>query len=175
MPHVGFLVQTEVARKIGVRDRAEVGLAADVDFAIRLAQNYRGSAFVLLDRTTVQTRLEPKRLSQTEPDVCCKLYDIVEHLGDLSVDEARARERLLSAIAPLALRENALARQRRAALRIFLSRTYPQQSWLKTVYSVGLIAMPNVFQALRRFARTWHEQGERIALEPQDSIPPDCT
>src|SRR5579863_9400957 len=44
--HVGFLVLTEIARNVGLRDRSEVGLAVDADFAIRLAQTAKGSAHV---------------------------------------------------------------------------------------------------------------------------------
>jgi GT2 family glycosyltransferase len=36
-PPNGFLIDTEAARRIGYRDREEVGLAADTDFGIRLA------------------------------------------------------------------------------------------------------------------------------------------
>ena len=57
IPHVGFLVLTEAARRVGIRDRAEVGLATDTDFAIRLGQTYKGSAHAFIDRVTVQTRL----------------------------------------------------------------------------------------------------------------------
>jgi GT2 family glycosyltransferase len=42
--HVGFLVLTEIARRVGIRDRSEVGLAVDADFAIRLAQTAKGAA-----------------------------------------------------------------------------------------------------------------------------------
>jgi len=154
IPHVGFLVETEAARKIGFRDRSEVGLAIDTDFAIRLACTYSGSTFVFLDRPTVQTRSMPQGLSSTERDVCYKLYDIVSSLDNLSEEEASARDELLATFAPVALRENALVRRREAALRIFFSRTYSsQENLLKKAYALGLIAMPGLMYAMRKFAK----------------------
>jgi glycosyltransferase involved in cell wall biosynthesis len=154
MPHVGFMVLTEAARKVGVRDRLEVGLAADTDFAIRLGQTYKGSAHVFIDRVTIQTRLEPSTLSRTSQDVCWKLYDIVSAIDNLSPEEARARDRLLRRIGPLALREHSLAYRRRAALRIMLSSSYWQgRGWIRMAYSAGLIAMPRLAYAMRSQVR----------------------
>ena len=155
MPHVGFLVLTEAARRVGIRDRSEVGLASDTDFAIRLGQTYKGSAHAFIDRITIQTRLEPSTLSRTSQDVCWKLYDIVNAMNDLSPEETRARDRLLTRIGPLALREHSLAYRRRAALRIMLSSTYRQRRGLvRMVYSAGLIAMPKLAFAMRGQVRT---------------------
>jgi hypothetical protein len=150
MPHVGFLVLTEAARKVGIRDRSEVGLAVDTDFAIRLGQTYKGSAHVFLDQVTVQTRLEPSTLSRISQDVCWKLYDTVTAINDLSPEEARARDRLLTRIGPLALREHSLAYRRKAALRIMLSSTFRHRmGWVRMAYSAGLIAIPRLFIAMR--------------------------
>lgn len=155
IPHIGFLIQTEVARKIGIRDRSEIGLAADTDFNIRFAQAYRGCAFVFIDREIVQSRLTPSRLSWAEFDVGWKLYDFVASLNGLLPGEASARDEFLGLLAPIALRENALAYRRRAALRILLSRTYlrAEKDLLKRAYRLGLIAMPRVAHAIRRLAR----------------------
>jgi hypothetical protein len=119
IPHVGFMVDGQAARRIGFRERSQIGLAIDTDFAIRLACAYAGSAFVFLNRPTTQSRLVPDSLSRTEPDVCYRLCDFVSGLDNLSKEEACARDEMLAALAPLALRENALVRRRDAALRIF--------------------------------------------------------
>ncbi len=55
--HIGYLVLTEAARKVGFRDRSEVGLAADIDFTIRLAQAFKASAHVFINHITAQTRI----------------------------------------------------------------------------------------------------------------------
>jgi hypothetical protein len=150
IPHVGFLVLTEAARKVGIRNRGEVGLATDTDFAIRLGQTYKGASHAFIDRVTVQTRLEPSTLSRTSEDVCWKLYDVVAAIDGLSPEEERARDRLLTRIGPLALREHSLAHRRKAALRIMLSSTYRNRmSFVRMAYSAGLIALPRLAFALR--------------------------
>ena len=150
IPHVGFLVLTEAARTVGIRDRSEVGLATDTDFAIRLGQTYKGSAHAFIDRVTVQTRLASATLSRTSQDVCWKLYDIVAAIDNLSPEEERARDRLLTRIGPLALREHSLAHRRKAALRIMLSSNYCRRMGLvRMAYSAGLIALPRLAFAMR--------------------------
>jgi glycosyltransferase involved in cell wall biosynthesis len=172
IPHVGFMVLTEAARTVGIRDRAEVGLAVDADFAIRLGQTYKGFAQVFLDRATVQSRLQTTTLSKTAQDVCWQLYDIVVAMGDLSPNETRARDRLLARLGPLALREHALAYRRRAALRVLLSPTYRQNKGLvRMVYSAGLLVMPRLAFALRQLSRG-HQQESWL---PELSKLPDAT
>jgi GT2 family glycosyltransferase len=153
VPHVGFLVLTEAARKVGVRGRAEVGLAIDVDFMIRLGQAYRGYAHVFIDRMVVQSRIAETTLSQTSLDVAWKFFDVLVNMADLSPEEAEARERLLRRIAPIAMREYAMARGRQAALRLMMSRRYPRgESAFRLAYTLGLIAMPKMIFTMRRMA-----------------------
>jgi hypothetical protein len=159
IPHVGFMVLTDAARKVGIRDRSEVGLAVDADFAIRLGQMFHGSAYVFLDRVTVQSRLAASTLSRTSQDVCWQLYDIVSSMEGLSPEEASARDRLLRRIGPLALREHALAHRRRAALRILASRTYRERTGLlMMLYSISLILLPKSAFAVRRLFRNGDNQ-----------------
>jgi hypothetical protein len=168
IPHVGFMVLTEAARRVGIRDRAEVGLAVDADFAIRLGQTYKGFAQVFLDRVTVQSRLESSTLSKTSQDVCWQLYDIVAAMDDLSPEEARARDRLLTRIGPLALREHSLAYRRRSALRVLLSPTYWQNRGLvRVAYSAALIVVPKLAFAMRQISRGHLEQGSWLPELPK--------
>ncbi len=152
LPVNGFLISTEAARRVGYRDRAEVGLAVDTDFGIRLAQAYRGSgAFAFIHQATSQYRLAPTSQRFNEPDTCWKFYDQVARLEGLTPEEERARDLMLAQIARAAVIENALGRRRRAALRIFRSRHYPRpEGWARTLYVLGLMAMPRTFRAARR-------------------------
>ena len=161
--HVGFMVLTEAARKVGLRDRSEIGLAVDADFTIRLAQAYRGCAHVFLDRVTVQSRVGPSTLGQTSLDAAWKFYDFVRGIGNLSPDEAAARDRLLRRIQPLALREHTLAHGRIAALRIFMSRPYRSSGGLaRWSYCLGLVAMPKLTYSLRRLIKDRLESARRL-------------
>ena len=162
--HVGFLVLTEAARRVGIRDRSEVGLAVDADFAIRLAQAYRGSAHVFINHMTVQSRATSASLSQTALDVSWKFYDFVAGIDGLSPEEGRARDRLLRRIGPSTLREHSFAHRRQAALQVLLSPTYPHdQGLIRTAYSVSLIAMPRLAYAMRRLAGDRSDQGHQLS------------
>jgi hypothetical protein len=142
MSHVGFMVLTEAARKVGVRDRAEVGLATDTDFAIRLGQQYRGHAHVFVNRMTTQSRVSESSLSHTASDVAWKIYDSVAAIDGLAPDEARARDRLLKRAGPVALSEHCFAGRRRAAWRIIMSRNH-SPGLVGLAYSLGLM-LPGV-------------------------------
>jgi hypothetical protein len=153
VPPNGFLIDAEAARRIGYRDRAEVGLAVDTDFGIRLAQAYRGAgAFALVGRTTSQYRMAPTSQRFNEPDTCWRFYDDVAGFKDLTPEEEEARDWMLAQIARAAVIENAVDGRRRAALRIFLSRHYPRsEGWARTLYVLGLLLLPRAFRLTRRF------------------------
>jgi glycosyltransferase involved in cell wall biosynthesis len=149
--HVGFLVVTEIARRVGIRDRSVVGLAVDADFAIRLAQTAKGAAHVFLDRVTVQSRIGPSTLGQTSRDAAWKFYDLARQMDNLTQQEIDARDRMLARIQPLALREHSLSHGRLTALRIFLSRPYRSSGSLaRWIYSLGLVLMPDLAYLARR-------------------------
>lgn len=168
IPHVGFLVLTEAARKVGIRDRSEVGLAVDTDFAVRLAQAYKGSAHVFIDRVTIHSRVGPSTLSQTSLDVAWKFYDYVRGIDNLSPQEALARDRMLTRIQPLALREHSIAHGRLAAMRIFLSRPYRSSGGMaRWLYSLGLIAMPNLIHAMHTVVKQKLEERRRLSATRQ--------
>jgi glycosyltransferase involved in cell wall biosynthesis len=152
IPHNGYLINTAVARQIGYRDRAEIGLAVDTDFGIRLARAYRDSgAFAFISRMTSQFRTGHESQRFTERDTVWKLYDEVIRFEGLSPEEEQARDWLLQSFARAVVIENALARRRRAALRVFFSRHYPhREDWARKLYILGLLVMPRTFSVLRR-------------------------
>lgn len=153
LPPNGFLVDAEAARQVGYREREEIGLAQDTDFGIRLAQAYRGTgAFAFTGQVVSQYRMVFTSQRFNEPDTCWKFYDSVERLEGLNPDEERARDWMLSQIARAAVIENAIGRRRSAALRIFRSRHYPRsEDWVRTLYVLGLVAMPETFRVVRKF------------------------
>ncbi len=89
----------------------------------------------------------------TSPDTCWQLYDELAAMSGLTQEEERARDWTLMHLARSALRENAVAGRRRAALRILLSRHYPRnEAVAKTLYSIGLVALPSASAVLRRWS-----------------------
>jgi glycosyltransferase involved in cell wall biosynthesis len=163
--HVGFLILTEAARKVGFRDRSEVGLAVDTDFGIRLAQAYRGSAHVFIDRFTIQSRIGPSTLGRKSRDAAWKLYDSIRTIDNLSQEEALALDCLLKRLQPLAFREYSLAHGRLAALRLFLSRPYRSSGDLaRWAYTLSLVMSPNLVWWIRHlYGRPWARAKERFA------------
>ncbi len=156
VPVNAFLIESEVMRRMGFRSRAEVGVAEDTDFGIRLAQAYRGSgAFAFIERQTTQRRFAQSSLAWTALDTCWQVYDELAAMEGLSPEEERARDFTLRRLARGALRENALGGRRRAAVRVFLSRHYPrgEEGAARTLYSLGLLALPRATSVLRRLAR----------------------
>jgi hypothetical protein len=151
IPHVGFMVLSEAARRVGFRHPSEVGLAVDTDFAIRLALAYRRNAHVFIDRFTSQSRIGPSTLGRTSCDVAWKLYDSIRGMDNLSREEALALDRLLRSLQPLALHECSLAHGRLAALRLFLSRPYRSSGDLaRWAYTLGLVVTPNLAYWIRQ-------------------------
>ncbi|HUZ63111.1 MAG TPA: glycosyltransferase [Acetobacteraceae bacterium] len=167
---IGAMFLTDVVKTLGLRDRTQVGLAVDTDFAIRLAQSYRGSAYVLLDRMTIQSRRASSTLSYTASDVIWRLYDMVASMKGLSAAEELARERFLRWDGPLAVREFALAHRRRQALRVLLSRTYPHDRGVaRTAYAAALIAMPELAFGVRRWMRNGADLGNQTSASRQQT------
>lgn len=155
VPPNGFLIDSDLMRKFGFRSRAEIGMAEDTDLGIRLAQAYRGSgAFAFIERLTTRRRLMRSSLGWTAPDTCWQLYAEMAAMQGLSPEEERARAWTLRYCARSALRENALGGRRRAALQVFRSPYYPrdEEGAAKTLYSLGLLAMPRAVLTLRRLA-----------------------
>lgn len=148
-PGGGFLVDTEVARRVRWRDRALVGIG-DFDFDIRLAQDHSGKAIVLIDRETSQYRIWTNRMTQDEFGNHRKFYDIVAGLRGLSPEEERARDECLAYFAWKVMTDDARAGRRRAALRMFLSQAYShRRNALRTAYALGLLAVPRATVAAR--------------------------
>lgn len=149
IPGAGFLVSAEAARRVGIRDRASIGIT-DFDFNIRLAQMFRGSALVLIDREVSQYRIWPHRMTQEEFGAHRKFYELVAGLDGLSPEEEQARDECLSHFAWKVMTDDARAGRRQAALRMFFSRPYPhRQNLLRTAYALGLLALPRATVAAR--------------------------
>jgi glycosyltransferase involved in cell wall biosynthesis len=153
VPNDGYLVDSQAARVVGYRTFAQVGDACDTDFSIRLARHARGRAFVFVDRTTSQYRLNSIGLTRESVNISWRFFDIVSGLADLLPDEAAARDQLLAKIASRALVENAVHGRRSDALRIMRSPYYRGQSGLKTAYHVAVIALPPLAR-VRRLVKT---------------------
>ena len=149
IPGGGFLVNTEVARRIRWRHRSEIGIG-DFDFDIRLAQEYRGKALVLIDRETSQYRIWTNRMTQDEFGNHRKFCEVVAGLQGLSPEEERARDECLAYFAWKVMTDDARAGRRGEAVKMFFSRAYRHRlNPLRTAYTLGLLAAPRATVAAR--------------------------
>jgi hypothetical protein len=144
VPPVGFMLTGDAARRVGYADPARVGYALDTEFGIRLALAYRGrGAFAFIGKPTAQYRFPSSDglTRASKPDMFSTLWRIVADLPSLSPDEADARDGLLRRLAHVSTAEHALARRRRDALRILLSRHYPYDDGaLRPLYALRAIS-----------------------------------
>jgi GT2 family glycosyltransferase len=175
VPHVGFLVLTEPARKVGIRDRSEIGLAVDADFAVRLGQAYKGFAHVFLDCDTLLSRLGSSTLSVSSLDVAYQFYHFIRQMDDLTPQESVARDRLVRILEPRALREISLVNGRLAALRTFRARSYRSVGGLfRWCFCLALIVTPNLTDAMYRMIKSRFGKSlrRRPSIRPRKKRPP---
>jgi glycosyltransferase involved in cell wall biosynthesis len=143
-PNNGYLVETEAARLVGYRDHAQIGRAGDTDFGIRLGQLFSNRAFVFVAKPVSQYRLTDGS-SRTMTGISGKIYEFLERMEDLSPAQSEARYELMQRLTQHAVVDNALNRNRRRALQVFLSKPYRARVSLQiALYHLTLIAWPRL-------------------------------
>ena len=152
-PNNGYLIRTSAARATLYRSRAEVGLAGDTNFGIRLGLMYPKSAFIFTAKFVSQYRLTDGSAS-TMAGKAFKLFEYVKTLEDLNPHQELARVDLLQRLSHQTVTDYAVEGSRLQAIRILFSRHYkPLARPLKTLYHVVLISVPRIYP-LSRFIRT---------------------
>jgi len=158
IPNNGFLVVTRAALATGYRSYADVGVYCDMDFNLRLTACLAPRSVVFIDQFTSQYRYSTESITtsvlarQTEhPRAAIALYELVSSLP-VSPKLASARDVFLTRHVDKVVKGYALAGDRRRALHVFFSKSYPIKKRLtaKGAYHLGLIALP-AFDKLRRY------------------------
>jgi glycosyltransferase involved in cell wall biosynthesis len=145
-PNNGYLVETEAARRVGYRGHAQIGRAGDTDFGIRLGQLYRNQAFVFVAQPVSQYRMTDGS-SRSMTGISSKIYEFLEAMEDLSPAQSEARYELMRRLTQHAVVDNALNRNRRRALQMFLSKPYRARVSLQmALYHLTLIAWPRLYR-----------------------------
>lgn len=125
MPNNCYLIETALARAIGYRAEAEVGLAADADFAIRVTLAADPDAFVLVGDYVSTYRISRRsmmRLTRRNQDHHL-FFRVVEALA-LPPEAEAARALCLARVAPGAVLDAANAGRPDEARRIMASPYY---------------------------------------------------
>lgn len=163
IPNNGFLVLTQAARATGYRPYSEVGVYCDTDFSLRLAANLPPRSAVFIDQFTSQYRLSAESISNSalvhgseSPRAAVTLYEFATALA-ISPELSVARDVFLARLADKVVKGYALRGQRKRALRVFLSSSYPLAKRLtaKGGYHLSLIIFP-ALDRLRSYARAKH-------------------
>ncbi|MGE0799730.1 MAG: glycosyltransferase family 2 protein [Lautropia sp.] len=125
VPMNGFLVDTKLARQVGMRPSAVVGCSCDADFGVRAGIAAGSRAFVYVDRFVSFYRLtESSILRDSRTNYGQHLfYQAISSLP-LPAEVADSRRLMLTRIAPLAVLNAAMAGERRLALRLLRSEHY---------------------------------------------------
>ncbi len=130
MPNDGYMIRADLARDVGYRSEAEVGVLCDLDFTLRLGALLGGRRMFLLERHVSQYRLTSGSISNApanrravNPLSAKALFSTLE---SLPIPAALQREKrmLLDRFIESMVKGFAISGERRTAIRLFLSSTY---------------------------------------------------
>ena len=164
----GYMIRSDVARRVRYRDDATVGVFGDTDFAIRVALERDRDAAYFLDADVSFYRYSLEAVSNSEdakrrthPFAGLALYRFVEAL-EVTSDLEPAKRFQLEQQADKAVKALALSGRRREAVAIYFSRAYPLRKRLtaKGAYHLALIAFPGV-DRVRSYGKVQRVQAER--------------
>ena len=152
VPNNGYLLLTQAAKVVLYRSHDEIGLAADLDFAIRLGLSVSGAKAVYINRAVSQYRATTDS-SSSKGGVFWKIYDYIESLAGLDETQERARQERMLALAKYAVVDNLVMGRRSRALKIAMSSPYRERWSVATgIYHGTLLAVPGLYK-LKKYVR----------------------
>ena len=139
-PNDGYLVRTDVARRVRYRDDPAVGDACDLDFGLRLAAVADG--FYFLDRYTAKYRVTGASVSAGN-NYTHLTFDLLAGVT-LPPQLEPLRQERLARYAPQAVNRWLTLGDRRRAWQVFTSAAYPWRRRLspRGLVQAGLLALP---------------------------------
>ena len=153
-PNDGFMIRADIAKRIRLRDRSEVGDPADFDFGIRVALESEGFYFV--DKYTCKYRYTPGSISRS-PQRIELMFPVIESLA-IPRDIEPARKAVLRRMAPFHVKHLALKRKRADALRVLFGEHFDpglrySQKGLILLGQIIAPALDPMLQEIRRRSR----------------------
>ena len=151
-PNDGFMIHADVARRIRLRGRDEVGNASDFDFGIRVAQE--GASFYFVNEFTCKYRHTPGSISTSSWGGFEYMFPIVENLRVPPEVEA-ARELALKRMVPVYVKYLGFQRKRVRALRTLFG-PYGDSRMLLSMKGwilLGQILAPGIDPALQKIRK----------------------
>lgn len=147
-PNDGFMIRADVAKRVPLRERNEVGDAADFDFGIRVALESDG--FYFLDRYTCKYRYTPDSITQSAETTEFMFPQIRELHVPPELEPAR--KAALQRMAPFYVKFLALNRRRGDALRVLFGEYFDRRLRYsaKALILLGQIAFPGLDPLLQK-------------------------
>ena len=147
-PNDGFMIRSDVAKRVRLRERGEVGDAPDFDFGIRVA--FENSEFYFLDKYTCKYRHTPNSLAHSAQTVEY-MFPQIEKLK-IPAEIEPARKAALQRMAPFYVRYLALKKRRAEALRVLFSENFEHRLRYsrKGLILLGQIVFPGLDPMLQK-------------------------
>jgi GT2 family glycosyltransferase len=150
-PNDGFMIRSDIAKRVPLRERSEVGDATDFDFGIRVA--LEGGGFYFVNKYTCKYRHTPGSVNTTAVNVEY-MFPIVQ---DLKVprEVEQARDFALKRMAPFYVKKLALARKKTRALKVLFGQYFdPRLLYSRTgLVLLGQILFPGLDPVLQKIRK----------------------
>ena len=152
IPNDGFMIDAGVARSIGYRSYADVGVYCDKDFSLRLGASLGRNRIFYVDRMISQYRstidsisASPTSRKREHPRAAIAIYESLDRLN-ISPSLRRERDHLIDHLIDKLVKGYAVGGRRSDALRLYLSETYGwrRRASPRGAYHLALIAEPRL-------------------------------
>jgi glycosyltransferase involved in cell wall biosynthesis len=147
-PNDGFMIRSDVARRILFREYTEVGDAVDFDFGIRVALH--GATFCFVDEYLSKYRITPGSITSSSA-TAEYMFPIIQGLR-VPHEAKAARDLALQRLAPFYVKKLALNRRRAEALKLLFGSHFDRRLlWSKKGFILcGQILFPGVDRILQK-------------------------
>lgn len=150
-PNDGYMIRSDIAKRVPLRGRSQVGDATDFDFGIGVA--LEGGSFYFVNKYICKYRRTPGSISTTAVNVEY-MFPIVQDL-QVPREAEHARDFVLKRMAPFYVKKLALRRQKVRALKVLFGQYFDR----RLLYSqtglvlLGQILVPGLDPALQKIRK----------------------
>lgn len=164
-PNDGFMIRSDVARRILFQEYTEVGDAVDFDFGIRVALH--GASFCFVDEYLSKYRITPGSITSASA-TAEYMFPIIQRLH-VPNEAKEARDLALQRVAPFYVKRLALNKKRADALKVLFGPHFDRRLlWSKKGFILcGQILFPGVDRVLQKVRKV---VGSRRRLSSFESL-----
>jgi GT2 family glycosyltransferase len=150
-PNDAFMIRSDIAKRVSLRERSEVGDATDFDFGIRVA--LEGGRFYFVNKYIGKYRYTPGSIRTTAVNAEY-MFPIVQDL-QIPREAEHARRVALKRMAPVYVKKLALGRKKMRALKILFGQYFDRRLLYSSTGLVllGQILVPGLDPALQKIRK----------------------